>query len=137
MAKNSVTNNIIKIEKSELLENTMRIKDKGLRLSQACAAYADGKFELSYSFSDDETYEYTTLRVIVGLCEPVASISEFYPYASFYENEMKELFGVNIEMIRFDYHEKLYRIKRETPLLPEEGRALKEQEEREAGETNV
>ena len=36
----------------------------------------------------------------------------------FYENEMKELFGVKIQMISLDYKNKLYRIEVETPLGP-------------------
>ena len=34
-----------------------------------------------------------------------------------YENEMKELFGVNIQMINLDYNNKLYRINEEAPFL--------------------
>ena len=34
-----------------------------------------------------------------------------------YENEMKELFGVNIQMINLDYQNRLYRINEETPFL--------------------
>ena len=47
----------------------------------------------------------------------VCSITEFYPYAFLYENEMKELFGVNILLIGLDYQKKLYRLKEETPFI--------------------
>ena len=90
-----------------------------MRLSQACAAYIDDKFELSYSFADDVTYQYTTLRLVIETDTEVPSITEIVPPAVFYENEMKELFGVKIQMISVDYHNKLYRIKEKQPLGPD------------------
>jgi len=112
-------NTIRVIEKSELLLEVMKQKKAGRRLSQACASYRDEKYELSYSFADDVTCDYETLRVVVELDEEVPSITEMFPYAMFYENEMAELFGVKIKMIEIDYHDTLYRIKAKTPFLPE------------------
>ena len=102
-----------------ILDKSMEMKKKGMRLSQACAAYIDGKFELSYSFADDETYRYHTLRSVIDPETPVSSITEIIPQAVFYENEMKELFGVNIQLISIDWNSKLYRIKETTPLGPQ------------------
>ena len=110
---------LIPIEVGELLPKVMRLKRDGMRLSQACAAYIDQKFELSYSFADDVTYQYTTLRLVVDTDTDVPSITEVVPAAVFYENEMKELFGVKIRMISVDYKNKLYRIKEEQPLGPD------------------
>ena len=110
-------NVLIEIEADRILDTVMEMKNKGLRLSQACAAYVNDKYELSYSFANEDTYEYTTLRVIIDKETEICSITEFYPYAFLYENEMKELFGVNIKMINVDYHNKLYRIESETPFL--------------------
>lgn len=110
-------NVLIEIEADRILDTVMEMKNKGLRLSQACAAYVNDKYELSYSFANEDTYEYTTLRVVIDKETEICSVTEFYPYAFLYENEMKELFGVNIKMINFDYHNKLYRIQAETPFL--------------------
>ena len=110
-------NVLIEIEADRILDTVMEMKNKGLRLLQACAAYVNDKYELSYSFANEDTYEYTTLRVIIDKETEICSITEFYPYAFLYENEMKELFGVNIKMINVDYHNKLYRIEAETPFL--------------------
>lgn len=107
------------IKTSELIVKVMEKKREGLRLSQACAAVTGGHTELSYSFADDETFQLTTLRIVLeNKDEEVPSITEVMPYAFFYENEMKELFGVNIKMINHDYNNKLYRIEEETPFLP-------------------
>lgn len=100
-----------------LLEHVMEQKDAGRRLSQICAAYVNEMLELSYSFAEDETNLYHTLRLVIDKDTEVCSITGFYPYAFLYENEMKELFGVNIKMINQDYNNKLYRIDEETPFL--------------------
>lgn len=109
---------IEEIEVDELLRSVMHKKKMGMRLSQICAACIEDRYELSYSFSDDETYEYHTLRILIDHDTEVASITDIIPQAVFYENEMKELFGVNIQMIGLDYHNKLYRIEVEQPLGP-------------------
>lgn len=106
------------IEVGSLLPSVMAIKRKHYRLSQACAAYVDGKFELSYSFANDETYQFVTLRLVIDVDTEVPSITEIIPAALFYENEMKEIFGVKIQMISLDYNNKLYRINETTPLGP-------------------
>lgn len=110
-------NTIEVIDVENLLERVMYQKKMNHRLSQICAVYVNDKLELSYSFADDETNQYHNLRLIVDKETEVYSITEFYPYAFLYENEMKELFGVNVQMINLDYNNKLYRIDEETPFL--------------------
>ncbi len=110
-------NTIVEIAPAELLGCVMAEKNAGKRLSQICSAYVNEKLELSYSFADDETNQYHNLRLVIDKDTEVCSITEFYPYAFLYENEMKELFGVNIKMINLDYDNKLYRIKEEAPFL--------------------
>lgn len=114
------TNKIRKIDLQDFLTWTLRMKNSGRRLSQACAAWKDEKLELSYSFADDDHYTYETLRILVDIEDKVPSISDFYSYADFYENEMQELFGVNIRRMNRDYQNKFYRISKETPFLPED-----------------
>ena len=104
----------------EIPVSDLRMKKENLRLSQMCAAYHEGKLELSYSFANDQTYELKTLRIVTDRETLVPSITELYSCAVFYENEMRELSGVNIQMMDLDYHEKLYRIGVETPLAPKE-----------------
>ena len=111
---------LITIEVGDLLPKVMRLKKDGMRLSQACAAYINGKFELSYSFSDYHDYGLHTLRIVIDTDVEVPSITEFIPAAVFYENEMKELYGVKIKMINNDMDNRLYRIRQETPLGPED-----------------
>ena len=105
----------VEITPDELLGEVMKLKNQKLRLSQICCAYSNEKIELSYSFADDNTNDYLNLRIVIDKDTEVCSITEFYPYAFLYENEMKELFGVNILMINLDYNSKLYRLQDETP----------------------
>ena len=107
----------VEITPDELLGEVMKLKNQKLRLSQICCAYSNEKIELSYSFADDNTNDYLNLRIVIDKDTEVCSITEFYPYAFLYENEMKELFGVNIQMINLDYNQKLYRLKDETPFI--------------------
>ena len=100
-----------------ILEHVMVLKNQGLRLSQICCAYCNEKIELSYSFANDDTNEYINLRLVIDKETEVCSVTEFYPYAFLYENEMKELFGVNIQMINVDFQNKLYRINEEAPFV--------------------
>ena len=108
---------LVEITPDELLGEVMKFKNSKLRLSQICCAYSNEKIELSYSFADDNTNEYINLRIVMDKNDEVCSITEFYPYAFLYENEMKELFGVNIYMINLDYDKKLYRLKDKTPFI--------------------
>ena len=119
-------NELIKIEKGELLSKCMELKKSGLRFSQACAAFYEGNYELSYSFADDQTYEYKTIRLTAGLKEEIPSVTDIIPTAVFYENEMAEMYGVKINMISLDYKNRLYRITEEAPLLPKEAKEAKE-----------
>ena len=58
-----------------LMEKALEMKHKGARLSQACAAYVNDKFELFYSFANDETYEYETLHFVIDTDQEVPSIT--------------------------------------------------------------
>lgn len=105
-----------------LLEYIQEMKNKKLRLCAISAAWVQGKYELSYSFADDDTLELKTLRIVIDRETEIPSITDFYPCASFYENEMAEMFGVKVRFINGDLHNKLYRINVETPMLPKEER---------------
>ncbi|MCI1304788.1 MAG: NADH-quinone oxidoreductase subunit C [Lachnospiraceae bacterium] len=125
------------VQKGDLLITVMRKRQEGLRLVQICCAVVNNQYEVLYSFTDDDTYVLTNVRVMVGLNDTIPSICDSYPYANYYENEMAEMFGLKIEMIDGDYHGKFYRIEAEEPFLNEkakEARALEAEEIRKAAE---
>lgn len=109
---------IVTIEWMHLITTVMEKKVDDWRLAQMCSAFVDGKYELTYSFA--KHYELVNYRIIVDKEQSVPSITTVYPAAFLYENEMKELFGVKMEYIELDYHNRLYRIDEETPFLKKE-----------------
>jgi ech hydrogenase subunit D len=110
--------NIVVIQLDDILTTAIEKKADGWRLAQICSAYVDGKYELSYSFA--RYYDLITYRVVVEKETQVPSITPIYDSAFLYENEMKELFGVNMEYIGLDYKNKLYRIDVKEPFIQKE-----------------
>ncbi len=95
----------------------------GYRLAQICATAFEGYNELIYSFALDYTFE--NYKVIVPIESEINTISDLFPSAMLFENEMKELFGVQIKSINPDYQNKLYRIASPTPFKKEVKEAVK------------
>ena len=112
---NSQNYSIETIKLDSLLQKVSERSMAGWRLAQICCTHlADPKqYELSYSF--EEGYDILTYRIVIDDNEEVPSITQVYWCAFLYENEMKELFGVNINCMENDYKNKLYRIDEETP----------------------
>ncbi|MGN0363713.1 MAG: NADH-quinone oxidoreductase subunit C [Bilifractor sp.] len=114
------TMDIREIPKDRLLAEVMQMKKNGYRLSQIGNTWINGRYEVYYSFADDHTLDYHTLKLVVDRNEELPSITEIIPAAVYYENEISEMFGVHINMISNDYHGKFYRIQEKTPMLPKE-----------------
>ena len=55
------------------------------------------------------------LKITLPEDQEISSITSIYPCAFIYENEMHDLFGVQIKMINIDFEGKLYRTAIETP----------------------
>ena len=106
-------NEIREITMDEFFPTVIRMKMENWRLAQICAVRTETGYELSYSFC--QNYDMVTLRLITAEEEEVSSITQVYPCAFLQENEAAELFGVPIRNQAMDYHNKLYRIDRETP----------------------
>ncbi len=104
---------MFEIGPGEIALRTLEHKRGGFRLGQICALRTEGGYELLYSFIKD--YHMTNYKVVIDEDTEIVSISDVFPSAMLYENEMSELFGVNIKYINFDYHNKLFRIEQETP----------------------
>jgi len=100
------------IASNDLLTETLHLKNNGYRLVAITCTNKDG-MELSYSF--DKDYDLLNLRFITDTEEEISSISIIYPFSFLYENEIKELFGVNIKDISIDFNNSLYKIPVKTP----------------------
>ena len=97
---------IINIQVSQLKEKVKEFKNQGYRLVQISCTRLEN-FELSYSF--DKNYEFVYLRFSVAKAEdPIPSVSGIYWCAFLYENELHDLFGLNIKDIVIDYKGQFY-----------------------------
>lgn len=106
------------------LYNTILEKQRaGYRLVQICCTAFEGYNEVIYSVAYE--YKFENYKLIVPIDTEINTISDFYPSAMLYENEMKELFGIKIKSINFDYDNKLYRIPVETPFKKKVKEAVK------------
>jgi ech hydrogenase subunit D len=95
------------IEVCALLERVRAFRERGARLVQICATALPGQFELTYSFDTDGGL--AGLRAHVPSGNPrVPSIAAIYPCAFLYENEMHDLFNINVEGMIIDFHGNLY-----------------------------
>ena len=104
---------IIPIEKEALLGAVSDLFAQGYRMVQiGCTTLADA-YELNYSF--DKDYHFKNLRVTAQRDDEIQSISVIYPNAFLYENEIHDLFGINIRNMSVDYKGAFYRTAIKTP----------------------
>ncbi len=104
---------IMPIEKHELVGAAAELFAEGYRFVQVSCATLESAYELTYSF--DKEYRLRNLRITVMPEEEVPSISVIYPNAFLYENEIHDLFGLMIRNIAVDYRGTLYRTTVKTP----------------------
>jgi ech hydrogenase subunit D len=77
------------------------------RLIQICCTKTPAGLELSYSF--DKDYQFTNYKIkFENNSLEIPSVSHIYPNAFLYENELHDLFGLDIKNISIDYKGKFY-----------------------------
>ncbi len=91
--------------------DSLRLDD--WRLVQILALSSGDRYELDYSFGGG--YALHTLRLDIDAKDPVPSITPFYRAAFFYENEIRDLFGVRIERIDPDWEGKVFDVDGDRP----------------------
>ncbi len=79
------------------------------------APEAPGAFEITWAFSKDDEAKLESLRELVTAGDKVPSVSEFFGAAFLYENEIRELFGIDIEGIGLDLQGQLYKTATKIP----------------------
>ena len=101
------------VNPDSVLEEAQKLKFEGYHLIQQCATRIDDAFELIYTFGKD--LEMLNVKITLPEDKEIYSITSIFPCAFVYENEMHDLFGVQIKMINLDYDGKLYRTAIQTP----------------------
>ena len=97
----------------ELSTKALKLKNDGYRIVQICATRTPGGYELQYSFALE--YQMICLRLAINEDVEIVTISNIFSPAFLYENEIRDLFGVKIQMINVDYKGNLYHIDTKTP----------------------
>jgi hypothetical protein len=87
----------------------------------ATPAEAPGVFEICWAFARDREFE--TIREQITVGDAVPSISEFFGAAFLYENEIRELFGINVTGIGLDLQGQLYQTNTRVPFSHQAVRA--------------
>jgi ech hydrogenase subunit D len=91
-----------------LLDKVRVFRDRGFRLVQVSATRLPDQFELTYSF--DLNNRLANLRLsLPGEAPRLPSISSIYGCAILYENEIHDLFGVQVDGMAVDFKGNLYK----------------------------
>lgn len=94
--------NLFEISKELLLVEAQDCKYNGYRFVTAtCVDLGDGTLDVIYHF--DKDLEMKNYRIKVKKDEEIPSISKIYLCSILVENEMKELFGLNVDNMAIDY----------------------------------
>jgi ech hydrogenase subunit D len=111
------------MDTTAFLARVAAYRDDGWRLAiinattvLASAEAEEGAFDVSWSFARDHRFEHIRQRIHPG--EEVPSISESFGAAFLYENEMRELFGINMTGIAVDLRGQLYQTASLVPFAP-------------------
>lgn len=103
----------ITVNPETVIDETQKLKFQGYHIMQICATRIPEAYEIIYSFGKD--LEMKHFKVTLPEDKEISSITSIYPCAFIYENEMHDLFGVQVKMINIDFEGKLYRTAIETP----------------------
>lgn len=104
---------ITEVTKDELYKIMEQKYNDGYRLAQILSVAYEGYNEVIYSVAKE--YEMENYKINLPIDEEIKSFSDIFPAATLYENEIKELWGVKVVGMALDYHNKFYRIEKETP----------------------
>lgn len=98
--------NVVEITPEQLLSEAHKMRYSGYRfVTITCVDLKDGNLDLIYHF--DKDLELLNYRLKISKESELMSISKVYFGALLVENEIKELFGVNITNIVIDYGGKM------------------------------
>ena len=110
------TDKFEEIDKSKIGEMAKSKKDTSARfINLHATTLGEDLFQLTYSFTTDGilTENYS---VKVTSADAVPSISDTFMTAFFFENEIHDLFGINIEGIILDYKGDFYQVALDRPM---------------------
>ncbi len=116
---------LIEIGKDSLMGRVSDYSAEGYRLVQMHCTLLGEKLEMNYSF--DKDCRFVNLRLVIEKDEVISSISGIYWSAFLYENEVADLYGVNIKNMVIDYDGKIFQSSKKAPFA--EGKPVIENKE--------
>ena len=126
----AIAQEFITLPLGELRATAHRMKDEGYRFIQTHAVYNEPDVDLYYSFMKDG--KITNWRIEgVTKEDAVPSITDIFLAAFVFENEARELFGVDMRDIAIDFQGALYAPAESEPMrviTPEQGDNMTEKE---------
>lgn len=104
--------NEVIIDKAELISTVQGLLDEKARFGTATCLDLGDKFEIIYHFAPQESGEpLKHIRVKIAKDDTIPSISSMYLCAALIENEIQELFNVQISDIALDWQKRFLRSK--------------------------
>ena len=94
------------ISPEELLPRVTELCQQGYRLVQIGATRLPEELELTYTFDREQRLKNLRLHVIPG--GHVPSLTSIYWCAFLYENEMHDLFNLQVDDLAVDFHGEFY-----------------------------
>lgn len=112
---------------ADLHDTAQRMKDAGARFIQTHAVNTDDGIDLYYSFMLDGRIENYSVKGVKE-DDAVPSVTDLFLAAFVFENEARELFGVDMHDIAIDFAGKMYAPAENTPMtyVSPEQKAAKE-----------
>lgn len=105
---------LVIIQPQELESRLTAMKKDGYRMVQIGCTRLPDQFEVNYSF--DKNYEFINFRVCLPLSnDGLPSVSGVYWNAFLYENEIHDLYGIEIKNMALDYKGNFYRTAQKAP----------------------
>ena len=110
---------ITAIEAGEILAYASAKKAAGWRLVECHAnrPFEDDKVEVEWTFSDDENLAVEMYRAKIDHDQHIESVSHLFPCAFVFENEMHDLYGVQIDGILIDFQGGFYHVHYDAPMM--------------------
>jgi len=107
--------NLKEINRDNLLNEIAPMGPRGYRFVTITCVDCGDHFEIMYHF--DKDYELTTLRLNLAKGQKLPSISDIIPAAVLVENEIRDLFGIEVKGLILDY-EGRFMLSEDAPQAP-------------------
>ncbi len=91
------------IQVSDLLVRMSERKEVGDRMVAISCAAVGGEYEITYSFEDAD-HRFVHYRITVPPGASIPSVSPVYWGAFVFENEIHDLYGIDVKGINVDYN---------------------------------